>query len=297
MMRIVAGLDDTRPSTIAQRLLTGTRWPPGSLVRVVTAEPSTTVPMASVAVGTTDRASAVASPHSTGLDVELAPVHGSGTSVLLDAARAFGADLIVVGGHEAGDPDDGTHGLELDLVSRTSCPVLVARSSDITRILLAVDGSRGATALPRILGGWQAFDEVPVDVVSVVPVDTSLGGFVTPWAPFTASDEGRESRIARHQRIARRTAQELALLGWAAIASVRVGEPAPEIVAAAEDLGADLIVVASRGHHIERPPHLGSVAGEVLRRSPVSVLLIGPAAIVARRRPVAARMDTTVAVA
>ena len=138
-MRIVAGLDDTRPSTIARRLLAATPWPPGSVVQVVGAHAPASGPMARITIVDAGPGSPAPSDRSTGIDMAFAPIRGAGTSVLLDAARTFGADLIVVGGHAAGDPDDETHGLELDLVSRTSCPVLVVRSPSVTRILLAVD--------------------------------------------------------------------------------------------------------------------------------------------------------------
>ena len=51
------------------------------------------------------------------------------------------------------------------------------------------------------------------------------------------------------------------------------GEVAPEILQAAKEHGADLIVVGSRGQNMLRGLFLGSVAREVLRQSPLPVRL------------------------
>jgi len=57
---------------------------------------------------------------------------------------------------------------------------------------------------------------------------------------------------------------------------VRLGQPAVEITAAAGQAGAAAIVMATHGRTGLTRSVLGSVAGEVLRRSPTPVLLVRP---------------------
>lgn len=55
---------------------------------------------------------------------------------------------------------------------------------------------------------------------------------------------------------------------------VRIGSPADEIIHAAEETGATLIVMGSRGKGLVSELYLGSVSHNVARHSPVSVMLM-----------------------
>lgn len=55
---------------------------------------------------------------------------------------------------------------------------------------------------------------------------------------------------------------------------VRSGPPALEIAAAAQELGVDLIVIASHGYGLFRRFLLGSTTERVMRTAPCSVLLV-----------------------
>jgi nucleotide-binding universal stress UspA family protein len=57
---------------------------------------------------------------------------------------------------------------------------------------------------------------------------------------------------------------------------VRLGEPAKEIVAAAADNAADVVVMSTHGRTGVRRAVFGSVAGAVLRTASIPVLLVGP---------------------
>ena len=57
---------------------------------------------------------------------------------------------------------------------------------------------------------------------------------------------------------------------------IRVGEPAPGIVMAEVDRGADLVVMSTHGRTGFRRAVMGSVAGEVLRTGRAPVMLVGP---------------------
>jgi nucleotide-binding universal stress UspA family protein len=58
---------------------------------------------------------------------------------------------------------------------------------------------------------------------------------------------------------------------------IRNGNPADELLAASDEIGAIAVVVGARGHRPMSPYLLGSVATALLHRAPVSVLVVrGP---------------------
>jgi nucleotide-binding universal stress UspA family protein len=59
---------------------------------------------------------------------------------------------------------------------------------------------------------------------------------------------------------------------------VVVGEPAESITAVADEIGADLIVMATHGHSGMRHVIMGSVTEDVIRRGDTPVLLVRPRA-------------------
>jgi len=161
-------------------------------------------------------------------------------------------------------------------VDHAACPVLVARGPRVTRILVATDGSQSAEAIPAVVAAWGAFRDAPIDVLSVA--SPSSQGEGTPFLPGMLGG-GRwhmdaSHDVDRHRVMADEMAASLVAAGWRAESSVRNGEAAREIEAAAADLGADLIITGSRGLSGLRRIILGSVAHHVLLHSPCSVLVM-----------------------
>ena len=62
--------------------------------------------------------------------------------------------------------------------------------------------------------------------------------------------------------------------GWVAKEIKRVGEPAPQIAQAANETGADMIVMGTHGRSALTTLVMGSVATKVVALSPVPVLLV-----------------------
>ena len=83
-------------------------------------------------------------------------------------------------------------------------------------------------------------------------------------------------------------AERLHDVGWDATGLVRLGEPAEEIVKAANELGSDLVVTGSRGLGDLQRILAGSVAHDVLLHSHCSVLVM--------RGQVPARASVTAAI-
>jgi len=86
-----------------------------------------------------------------------------------------------------------------------------------------------------------------------------------------------------------RLASELKASGRAQVEGIlREGAAAEEILRAAGELGATMIVMGTQGHGVAHEVFLGSVSHHVLRHAPVPVLLAPPAAALRSQEPAAA---------
>ena len=116
----------------------------------------------------------------------------------------------------------------------------------------------------------------------------SVAEIVDPWviglwagASLPADDAHGIYQIAEEQsrRASAESAERLRAAGIEARPATAVGNPAAEILTVAETLGADLIVLGTRGRTGLRRLVLGSVARRVLQHATASVLIVrqGPA--------------------
>jgi nucleotide-binding universal stress UspA family protein len=163
-----------------------------------------------------------------------------------------------------------------EVAAHAPCPVLVARDGSVSRLLVAADGSPNARMIPELIGSWNAFRDIPADVVTVVPKDPP--GFELMVALYTLGDERLDEQRREEALAAERTANETAARmterSMPATAHVRTGDPANELLHAAAERGADLIVTGSRGLGGLERLVLGSVARNVLIHAPSSVLIV-----------------------
>lgn len=195
---------------------------------------------------------------------------------LLEVAEAVAADLIVVGNRGRGPTASALLGsVSAEVADHAPCPVLIARSPDVTRLLVATDGSSGAEAIPAILGHWPSLRRLPVDVLSVErPGSSGDDAFVTPWSEQQRG-AAPSGPAGGRGKAAARLAERLRATGWRVGATVtRTGAPVDEIINAADDHGDDLIVTGSRGLGDLQRLLLGSVAHAVMMRASQSVLVI-----------------------
>lgn len=188
------------------------------------------------------------------------------------------ADLIVLGPHRA-RTGDALLGSTADRVIRTaSVPVLVLRdrlSLPLRSVVAAVDLSEPARAALDQAVSWTAAlgasggqaDPASLRILHVVPRQR---GTVADEA-LVAAELAREVDGAR-SRTRRRGAGEMGMVG-----QVRWAEdPAEEILRAAGEDGADLLVLGTHGRGAIRRALIGSVASGVARRAPCPVLLVPP---------------------
>lgn len=287
-MRIVVGVDGSNASLTALGLVTRTAWPAGTEIRLVTAHE---VPFESseIAVGLRAAAADAEQGGLAGMDqlaerlwhngypTETVIVRGRPADVILAEADELHADLVVVGSRGLGVTASALLGsVSAALVDHAPCPVLVARGEAVSRILLATDGSRSSEAIPAVLLAWGAFNDTPIDVLSVAPL-ADMGE--APFLLAELTSGGQRPADARHEVdryrvMADEMTARLTAGGWHANGMVRAGEAAQEIEAAAAELGNDLIITGSRGLSGLRRLLLGSVAHHVLLHSPSSVLVM-----------------------
>jgi nucleotide-binding universal stress UspA family protein len=143
-----------------------------------------------------------------------------------------------------------------------------------TRILLATDGSEEAElAALRAVDLADATDsELHVVHVGVVP--TFLKSY-----PGTLGYERRlyeEIEEVSRQLLRKQSWRVKAAGGTVAGTHLRMGAVAMEIVALAEEIGADLIVMGSRGLGGVRRALMGSVSDSVVRHAHCPVLVVRP---------------------
>lgn len=196
---------------------------------------------------------------------------------ILAEARRTNADLIVMGSHGRGTLASAILGsVSAEVVDHAPCPVLIARTPRITRVVLAHDGSDGARQAEEVITMWRFLQRLPVRVVSAwslapsyVSLDAMGGGFMSGDLYQQLIDDIREERTRNASEAAKRLAEN----GVQATAEVGEGPTAQTVISAAKDFGAELIVVGSRGESGLPRLLLGSVARSVLFNAPCSVLI------------------------
>ncbi len=294
-MRVLLAIDGSVASDRARDLVAGIEWPEGSIIRVVGALEEGpelygvpwmgTPPVESERIeGSLIRRfesalqTAERELEARGRGVERILLRGRAASAIVEEARDFRADLIVVGNRGHGVIETMLLGsVSAEVVDHAPCPVLVARGTGFRSFLYADDGSEGAREAGDLLSEWSIFKGRRVTVLSVSDVPR-------PWSAGMAPEHYDQVREAygetvlearrEHAALADVSADRLADVGLIASVDVRDGDPAASIVKAAAEHGADCIVMGTRGHTGLTRLVLGSVARNVLLHAPCSVLVV-----------------------
>ena len=291
-MRVLIAYDGSDGAAQAVAWCQAVDWPAGSLIRVVgVMEPAMlqvlpwamgTAPphlegdvVATIEVGLANVVSRLSGPDRVVDSVLLRDRPASG---LVDHAREFGADLVILGSRGHGPIVSLVLGsVSAEVADHAPCPVLIARRSTLERVLFANDGSPTAAAAEDVLARWPIFTSVPIRVLSVADI---MRPWTTGIAPtmyaqvLKAYAEDVDEAEAEHRKVALGSAQRLREAGRTADSETRTGDAAAEIIACARASSADLVVVGSRGQTGLKRIVLGSVARNVLMGSDASVLII-----------------------
>jgi nucleotide-binding universal stress UspA family protein len=150
-----------------------------------------------------------------------------------------------------------------------------------TKILLATDGSREAELAARTAADLAEKTGSELHLVHVFGI-APVGPPVYPEATELQGVE-REAEVEQRQRISEQRAREVLAAeveklrsagGMVTQAHLLEGRVAPEIVALAEEIGAGLIVMGSRGRGGIRRALMGSVSDSVVRHAHCPVLVV-----------------------
>ncbi|MDX1419917.1 MAG: universal stress protein [Rubricoccaceae bacterium] len=204
-----------------------------------------------------------------------AEVEGEGVAeALLGYAAHHAIDLIVVGTHGRRGVAHLLFGSVAErLVREAACPVLTVHAdadpTDVCRILVPVDFSERSDEAVRYARALAELDDARVDLVHAIETwsEPDIYGIGLLWY------EALPDILTRVRAAMRETAEDL-LGPYAGEIHDEMGSPAPAILAAAERLSSDLIVLATHGRTGLKRFALGSVAEKVVQHAPCPVLAV-----------------------
>jgi nucleotide-binding universal stress UspA family protein len=200
---------------------------------------------------------------------------GTPHRLLVSAARDLSADLILVGASDTEGPLAPLLGSTADRVLRKAhVPVWVVRGRlelPLERVLAPTDLSELSNESLR--HGLALLDQVAgerprLETLFVLSHIERAGS--VQFAPEQVERFARQELDRANQALEADT-------GWQAEGHVRTGLPRHEILAELEKEPADLIVVGTHGRSGFERLLMGSVAADVVRHAPASVLVVPPA--------------------
>lgn len=169
-MRVLLAYDGSNGATQAADIVASAAWPEDSLIRVVSVIQPVVMPMhrpwaddaidAAITARAGDRnAEVVRRLKGSQLSVEGAVLRGRSATVMIDEARTFAADLIVMGSRGQGQIAALLLGsVSAEVIDHVRCPILVARAPTIKQVVFATDESPSARAAESIVAEWRLFE-------------------------------------------------------------------------------------------------------------------------------------------
>lgn len=201
---------------------------------------------------------------------------GTAYAEIVRRAESWGADYIVMGSHGRTGLTRAILGSVAErVVQHAPCSVLIARPiAQPGTVLVATDLSD--PSLPAITAGMAEARRrnARLRVVTVFEWAAPL------MIPFTGvmgtlpALPGAEAQAQARETLRQMLTDAVSRAGAVAEARVLEGSPASEIVAHAEEIGAELVVVGTRGRTGLARLALGSVAERVIRGASCSVLAV-----------------------
>ena len=200
-------------------------------------------------------------------------------------AQEIEAGLIVMGSRGLGGVRRALMGSVSDSVVRHAhCPVLIVRGGDSGRavllskkILLATDGSEDAVLAARTAAGLaqKMGSELHAVYVRHRIVPHLPGYYLGPEVEEHAQQKEQKMLDAEAQTLLDAQAEEVRGAGGNVVrAHLRVGRSDEEIIALAEEIGAGLIAMGSRGRGGIRRTLMGSVSDSVVRHAHCPVMVV-----------------------
>lgn len=222
---------------------------------------------------------------------------GRPASVIVEVAERTFADLIVVGSRGRGAISSMLLGsVSAEVVDHAPCPVLVARRATVGHVIVAVDGtplSEGVLAAVEAAG---FLANAQLELVSVAPPTVPSPAVVLAGTSGMPLDWYEESATAARKALETtddEAAARLRAAGLHVTWKVAAGDPAHEILQAASEVDADLIVMGTHGRTGLTRLLLGSVARNVILHTHASVLVMRRPWLGATPQPAASATGNT----
>lgn len=219
-------------------------------------------------------AETVAQLHARGIETGLRLADGPPAESILAAASAAKADLIIVGSRGRGRIAGAILGSTARALARHSpVPVLVIRDRRDAprRILVAVDGSEDSRAAIAALAQLPLPRNVEVTLLHVASERSFAGLPAGPFGDELRATVEREERNSALEML--RVASGLLPSGTIPRLEMEHGPAADRVLAYAGAMGADLIVLGSRGATLGGGFVQGSTADRVLAGAHCAVLV------------------------
>lgn len=211
-----------------------------------------------------------------GAKAEIFIERGSGYAGIVRRAEAWAADVVVVGSHgRTGLPRLLLGSVAEQVVRHAHCPVLVARATTTRGVVLAAtdlsDPSMPAISAAAEEARRRKARLVVVHAVAFGSIEVTLEEIVRD---ITRRGPGGNIDAQIRSNVEADLQRALAKCGAEGETRVVDGVPAAAIVRAADELGAELIVVGTRGRTGLARVALGSTADRIVRAAACSVLAV-----------------------
>lgn len=201
--------------------------------------------------------------------------HADPDTAIVEQARQWGADLIIMATHERGMLERVALGSVMGgVLAATPAPVFLIHPEEAPplagphHLLLPLDGSNVAEAALPIATALAAALDAPITLVAALTGDGAWGAAGAP------SNEAANRRVGTYLG---EMADRLAGSGLRVASESRVGDAPAVIAGVAQEVGATLIVMATHGRTGLRRLVLGSVADAVLHSTALPLVLVRPA--------------------
>jgi nucleotide-binding universal stress UspA family protein len=308
-MKVLLALDGSTPATIAVSAVKALDLPHGSVIQLLTVIPDEAeilgAPWSGVVMLEPPDSSEQRRAVGARLDdiafvlatddtiVQTCIAEGRPATEIVRAADRFGADLIVVGARGQSTVARLLIGsVSSEVVDQARCPVLVARTDRIGRILVAVDGSVDGHGIAAFVSQAPIFGAPAIKVVSVVDAGFPWWAGISPIDAGVAADAyeiAAEAARVRAAAAAGATGDRLAATFGASreISATSIeldGDVGSTIVAEASGWNADVIVLGTHAYGTIHRTLVGSTSRHVLHQATMSVLIArAPAAATSER--------------
>jgi nucleotide-binding universal stress UspA family protein len=210
-------------------------------------------------------------------DIQLETRWGSPAVAVLEKARNWPADLVVLGTHGRSTLVRAVLGsVSLKLVHEALCSVRVGRASKHDgpiRVLVGNDGSSSANAAVKEVCSrtWPAGTEVRVSAIHEVLAGLHSERIVVGPGLYSEMNENARDRLSPAAEF---SGDQLRKAGLAVSSTVEEGDPKKCLVNEARTWNADAIFVGARGLGRMERLLLGSVSSAVVAHAPCTVEVV-----------------------